>query len=93
MSNTTFVVPQTELDYMVYMLTMYASPLPYLKNQTNFLRVDLNVTSYDVSCPGEDIQTESWVLHDLSQYLPTTCKQMPVATCKPNIVSVLPNAN
>jgi hypothetical protein len=49
LTNVTCVVGQKELDYMVYMQAMFASPLAYLQQQTEFLRKDIGVRTWTVS--------------------------------------------
>jgi hypothetical protein len=48
MSNGTVVVSKSEVEYMMYMMTMFSSPVPWLRNQTNFLRHDIGMTAYEV---------------------------------------------
>ena len=49
LTNVTCVVGPNELDYMVYMQAMFASPLAYLQQQTEFLRKDIGVKTWSVS--------------------------------------------
>jgi hypothetical protein len=46
------VVEPKELDYITYMGALFASPLPYLRQQTDFLRTDIGTTEWVVSDLG-----------------------------------------
>ncbi len=53
LNNVTLVVPtQEELNYQVFMYTMFNSPAPALRELTSFYRADLNTTVIQVTTSG-----------------------------------------
>jgi hypothetical protein len=61
LNNVTLVVPsQEELNYQVFMYTMFNSPAPALRELTSFYRTDLNASVIQV-CAGNASALTYWL--------------------------------
>jgi hypothetical protein len=51
MNNVTMVIPtEREVNYHIFMYTIYLSPVPSLRQLASFMRTDLGFKQLEVSC-------------------------------------------